>query len=236
MWYLIILIWVVAVIVAYWSYKKRLDQRREAHARKFETLLSQVKTAPLRKNGDVSAAVESQDQPFKPVVATVPGATPPVTKAQVRANGGNAHGVSDSTVIAQSGGARLPAFGKKARLMAQADSLLYFVFRTGLPDHEIFANLTLADVVEVTPGMNDYIRAQTVRGLAKLRLDLVVCTRQLEVIAVVLVDRGNEAAHTGFAAECLRSAGIRLVQVNPAAPPRHQQVRGLVYGGQNAET
>src|SRR3954467_13398906 len=41
--------------------------------------------------------------------------------------------------------ALVPGLIKKPRMLPQSGALLYLVFRTGLPDHEIFANLTLAD-------------------------------------------------------------------------------------------
>jgi hypothetical protein len=128
-----------------------------------------------------------------------------------------------------------PQFGKKAKLLAQPQALLYYVFRTGLPDHEIFVNLTLADVIDIDPVTHAYEVEQRARRLAQQRLDLVICTKQLEVIAAVIVDSKttadtllNRNAH--FADECLRSAGIRLVRVDATAPLRHQQVRDLVYG------
>lgn len=121
----------------------------------------------------------------------------------------------------------------KQRLLPQAEALLYYVFRTGLPDHEIFASLTLADVIDVAPALRGYEREQKMRKLAQQRLDLVVCTKQLEIVAAVIVNKAADAApadHARLAEECLQIAGIRLVRVDPAAPPRHQQVRELVYG------
>ena len=38
------------------------------------------------------------------------------------------------------------AYAKKSRLLDKADALIYLLLRTGLPDHEIFAALTLADI------------------------------------------------------------------------------------------
>jgi hypothetical protein len=128
-----------------------------------------------------------------------------------------------------------PGLGKKARLLPQSGALLYFVFRTGLPDHEIFANLTLADLVDIEPTVRGYEREQKARRLAQQRLDLVICTKQLEVVAAVLLDTGTsagaaQAGNAEFIELCLQAGGIRLVRVDAAAPPRHHQVRDLVYG------
>lgn len=130
-------------------------------------------------------------------------------------------------------------FGKKPRLLPQTGALLYLVFRTGLPDHEIFANLTLADLIEIEPAVRGYEREQKLRRLAQQRVDLVVCTKQLEVVAAVLIDIsvsvGAAQTDSGFTESCLQAAGIRLLHVDTAAPPRHQQVRELVYGTRRSE-
>jgi hypothetical protein len=144
-------------------------------------------------------------------------------------------GVNAATVARSS--PPLPEFCKKLRLLPQTKALLYYVFRTGLPEHEIFANLTLADLVELEsePAARSYEREQKVLRLTRERVDFVICTKQLEVVAAILLDRvaapdAVQAGNARFAEECLHSAGIRLVRINPAAPPRHYEVRKLIYG------
>jgi len=53
---------------------------------------------------------------------------------------------------------QVPELSRKQRLLPPAEALLYYVFRTGLPDHEIFAGLTLADVIDVAPALRGYER------------------------------------------------------------------------------
>ena len=144
---------------------------------------------------------------------------------------GAAHPAAVAPVVANP----VAGYSKKQRLLPQSGALLYFVFKAGLPDHEIFVNLTLADLVEIEPAVRGYEREQRARKLAQHRLDLVICTKRIEVIAAVLLENGaaSEAAQGGlakFAEDCLQAAGIRLLRVNPAALPRHQQVRELIYG------
>jgi hypothetical protein len=126
-----------------------------------------------------------------------------------------------------------PEFSKKQRLLPQRIALLYYVFRTGLPDHEIFAGLALGDVLDVASTAAGAPREQLARRLAQQRLDLVVCTKQLEIIAAVVVSNavpGPLAEGVQFATQCLQAAGVRVVSVDPAALPRHHQVRSLIYG------
>lgn len=125
-----------------------------------------------------------------------------------------------------------PEFSRKQRLLPQSTALLYYVFRTGLPDHEIFAGHTLAEVLDIAPTLAGAQREEMRRKLAQQRLELVVCTKQLEVVAVVLTGNPDHGAHAddkNFTALCLQAAGIRIVSVDPAAPPRHHEVRALVY-------
>jgi hypothetical protein len=121
----------------------------------------------------------------------------------------------------------------KSRLLASSDALLYLLLRTGLPDHEVFANLTLADVVEPVPALRGYERELLLRKLALHRLTMVVCNKQLEIVAAVLFGANAPAAGNddiGYVEGCLNAAGVRVVRIDPAALPRHQQVRALVYG------
>lgn len=144
-----------------------------------------------------------------------------------------ATGVNAATVARSA--TPLPGYSKKQRLLPQAQALLYYVFRTGLPEHEIFANLALADLLELGPAVRGYEREQKILRLGRERLDFVICTKQLEVVAAILLDKvaapdAVQAGNARFAEECLHSAGIRLVRINPAAPPRHHEVRNLIYG------
>ena len=214
MWYLISLIWLALVAGVVWNYRRMRRKQLDGHAQKFEALLSEIKLDPHLKGGaalgeTVKTGQQSGLVHHERTVVTVPAAPVPL--------------------------APVTEFAKKQRLLPQTDALLYFVFRSGLPDHEIFANLSLADVIEIAPAIMGYDREQRLRGLDRQRLDLVICNRQLEVIAVVLIDKGAlpqrvHAANVRHAADCLQAAGIRLVHVDAAAPPRHHQVRGLVYG------
>ncbi len=130
-------------------------------------------------------------------------------------------------------GAQRADFIRKPRLLSQADALLYMVFKAGLPDHAIFAGLTAADVVEFAPGSTGLVREQKLRRLAQQRVDFVLCTKRLEIVAVAICARELDAAAADdarFAEECLQAAGIRLLRVDPATLPRHQEVRELIYG------
>ena len=125
-----------------------------------------------------------------------------------------------------------PEFIRKPRLLPPAMTLLYYVLRTGIPDHEIFSGVALSDVVDVGAAPGGVQREPLLRKLAQQRLDFVVCNKQFEVVAVVVVKQALalHADDVHFAGQCLTAAGVRVVSVNPAAPPHHTEVYALIYG------
>lgn len=120
----------------------------------------------------------------------------------------------------------------RERFLGQPETLLYYLLKTGLPDHEIFANVPLASVIGFPANGNE--REQQLRRLAPYQLDFVVCDKNMRIIAAVDVEAGGAADAAGvqqFKADSLKQAGIRLVRVSPAAMPRRDQVRALISGG-----
>ncbi len=117
------------------------------------------------------------------------------------------------------------------RFLGQAESLLYYLLKAGLPGFEVFAGVSLARVVGA-PG-NGRDREQQVRRLSQYQLDFVICDKSMRVVAVVDVESAAGAGTAGdqsFKSDILRQAGIRVVRVNPAALPRREQVRTLISG------
>ena len=119
----------------------------------------------------------------------------------------------------------------RERFLGQAETLLYYLLKTGLPGYEVFASVSLAAVINASGGGHE--REQQLRRLAQYRLDFVVCDKSMRIIAVVEVDSAVAAVGAGeqqFKADCLKRVGIRLVRVNPAALPKREQIRALVGG------
>ena len=119
----------------------------------------------------------------------------------------------------------------RERFLGQAETLLYYLLKSGLPGYEVFANVSLASVISASGSGHE--REQQLRRLAQYRLDFVVCDKRMRIIAVVELDSAVAAMGAGeqqFKADCLKRAGIRLVRVNPAALPKREQIRALVGG------
>lgn len=117
------------------------------------------------------------------------------------------------------------------RFLGQAESLLYYLLKAGLPGFEVFAGVSLARVVGAAGDGRD--REQQLRRFSQYQLDFVICDKSMRVVAVVDVESAAGAETAGdlrFKSDILRQAGIRVVRVNPAALPRREQIRVLISG------
>ena len=137
-----------------------------------------------------------------------------------------------SVSLAAPAPAKAPAAAPaRERFLGQAETLLYYLLKTGLPGYEVFANVTLASVIGVSGGGHE--REQQLRRLAQYRLDFVVCDKAMRIIAAVDVDSAPAAMGAGeqqFKADCLKGAGVRLVRVKREALPKRDQILALVLG------
>jgi hypothetical protein len=127
-----------------------------------------------------------------------------------------------------------PEFTRKPRLLSPSELSLYHVFRSALPDYEVFAKWPLSELVDIAPATSVYEREQKLRRLAQHKVDLVICNSELEVVVAVVTGESTvtgmaQAENARFMEDCLKLAGIRLVRINSKAPPLQHQVRNLVY-------
>jgi hypothetical protein len=123
-------------------------------------------------------------------------------------------------------------FLARERFLSQPGTLIYRLLKAGLPDHEIFSNVPLASLLDV-PGKG-YEREQQVRRLLQYQMDFVVCDKSMRIVAAVELEQAAGAGPGGerrFKEECFQASGIRLVRINPAGAPRHDEMRDLVLGG-----
>ena len=139
---------------------------------------------------------------------------------------------SPSASVAVPTPAKAPAaMPARERFLGQAETLLYYLLKTGLPGYEVFAYVSLASVISATGSGHE--REQQLRRLAQYRLDFVVCDKSMRVIAAVDVDTAVAAVGAGdqqFKADCLKRAGIRMLRFDPGALPKREQIRALVGG------
>ncbi|MBX3663061.1 MAG: DUF2726 domain-containing protein [Burkholderiales bacterium] len=126
------------------------------------------------------------------------------------------------------------AYRRRERLLDAGQTLVYLLLKQGMPDHEIMANVTLAELLELPAGTTDTEQEQRRRQLALHRVDFVVCGKSMQpLVAVELLAAEAPAALTtapDFKSQCLHQAGIRHVRLLRNALPARQEIRARVLG------
>jgi hypothetical protein len=198
-------VWLGVIVWLVITYQRRVGGRQRATDAQAERLMAEVRAG---KGAQAAASAPVGTVP----VPVASGALAPALAAAVSG----------------------PQWHSREHLLDPPRGLIYLLLRTGLPDHEIFANLTLADVASVGAQWQGFEREQRARRLQQTRVDFVVCTRRLQPVAVVLLREAvSDAAvveRLRFTEECLTAAGVRHVSFDPAALPRHGELRALVLG------
>jgi hypothetical protein len=124
-----------------------------------------------------------------------------------------------------------PTWVARERFLSQPEAVVYYLLKSALRrDHEIYVQVALAAVVTAGEAIPGFEREQRLRRLAQHRLSFVVCDKSLRVVAALDLNEESEVSDRELKAECLKSAGIRLIQVDPRALPPRDAIRALVYG------
>ena len=123
-------------------------------------------------------------------------------------------------------------YARKERLLSPQETLLYYVLKAGLPDHEIFARVNLSAILEVARTLQAHEREQRSRKLALHNVDFVICDKSSRIVAAVEFEGtgGDSTGEGTFKVDCLKAAGIRHVRVKAATIPRREDVRALICG------
>ena len=120
----------------------------------------------------------------------------------------------------------VPASAVKARaaFLSGPAKLGFLVLKAGLPDHHVFAHTRVADLVD----------GISLGALANLPIDLLVCSKELAIVAAVDLDAGtqSDALLAREKEQRLRAAGIRYLRLAPGAFPKPAEVRKLICGQQ----
>ena len=117
---------------------------------------------------------------------------------------------------------------RRARILTDAQRLLFLVLRAAMPEHLIMAHVRIVDLLE-SPYAADADDAR-LRALTRERLDFVVCDSDLvPVAAIVLYESGIERVpDESTKVEALRAIGIRFLRFRADSLPRPAEVRNLV--------
>ena len=109
--------------------------------------------------------------------------------------------------------------GRREPFLSGAIKLAYYVCKSGLRDHHIFAHVPLQ---ALSTGKLD---AQ----LAGAEISLLVCNAGMSIVAAIDVAGPEAPAGDAAKAECLRSLGIRYLKLSPKSLPKPGDIRTLIY-------
>ena len=110
------------------------------------------------------------------------------------------------------------AWVAKEKFLEPQAKLLYYLLKSGLPDHEVFANVSAGAVISAASALR-----KPVDGV----IDFVVCDKQMKPVAAVGVKSANAADNIS---EFVKAAGLRWVRIAPQALPARGDVRALILG------
>ena len=110
----------------------------------------------------------------------------------------------------------------RAAFLSGPAKLAFLVLKAGLPDHHVFAHTRVSDLMEGT----------SVPALANLPIDLLVCSKELGIVAAVDLNNGmqSDALLAREKEQRLGSVGSRYLRFAPGAFPKPADVRKLIYG------
>jgi hypothetical protein len=106
----------------------------------------------------------------------------------------------------------------KEKFLEPQAKLLYYLLKSGLPDHEVFAQVSLDAVI---------VAALPLRKPIAGVIDFVVCDKQMKPVAAVGIVNTSGVDGIG---DLVKASGVRWVRIAPDALPARGDVRALVLG------
>jgi hypothetical protein len=145
---------------------------------------------------------------------------------------GQAPAGNTSALPATKAGAPIVSYVRRDRLLSPPQTLLYYLLRSELPDHLVFAQITLASVLDTAAGVAEHARAEMARRLADHRVDFVICDRRMHPVAVLKLQTSPDGTSNELssAQRWLDEAGVRYVEIDARALPRKEAVRAVALG------
>ena len=210
----LMLILLPAGFIAYilWDHKRKMAEREAASAGRLQELMGIATLTQARPAG----TTESATQRAGAVTSTPLPAAVPAPAARPH---------EDDAPAA-------PLYAMRERILNPPQTLLYYLLKTGLPDHVIFPRVTLGSILETGPGLSGIARDEQIRRLAALTVEFVVADKTMRPLAVVELSApeqpGAAQADRAAARTRLEAAGLRYVELDAKALPRKDAIRGLV--------
>ena len=122
-------------------------------------------------------------------------------------------------------------YALRERVLTPPQTLLYYLLRTGLPEHVVLAQVPLASVLEPDARLVGFARDEQSRKLLEHVLDFVIADKSLRPLSAVMLHDGtarSAGARSAQPAVWLKAAGMKYVELDSAALPRKEAIRALV--------
>jgi hypothetical protein len=113
---------------------------------------------------------------------------------------------------------QLPAWVVNEKFLEPQAKLLYYLLKSGLPDHEIFAQVSVGAVISA---------GQPMRKPPEGVIDFVVCDKQMKPVAAIGLIGASAPDIIG---DCIKAAGLRWVRIAPDALPARSDIRAVILG------
>lgn len=127
----------------------------------------------------------------------------------------------------------VPGYRSRERLLDPAETLFYFLLRTGVPEFEVLCGVGLSRLLQVSAA-TEIERERLARNLTQQTVDFVLCDKTMQPrVAIDLLTAEAPAALTASPDSktlCFAHTGIRYVRISRTALPKRQDVRAIVLG------
>jgi hypothetical protein len=139
---------------------------------------------------------------------------------------------ADTAVAAAGAQPAAPAatFALRDRFLTAPQTLLYYLLKTGLPEHLVFAHVPVASLLDPAASLAPYAREEQARMFARHVVDFAIFDKSTRPVAVVNFSAPADAPHA--AALQMKSwftaAHLRYIELDATALPRKDAVRALV--------
>lgn len=109
---------------------------------------------------------------------------------------------------------------RRDHFLSGAVKLAFFLCKSGLKDHHVFAHVQLATLSAT--GVSD-------AALARASIDLLVCNAEMSAVAAIDVIGPEVHAPDATKADYLRSLGIRYLRLSAKTLPKPEEIQVLLY-------
>ncbi len=207
MWtFFLLVLGVVAIAALVWNFRRQAAAREAASAERMKAFLEQARAEAGAQTPPASSA-----PPANTAVADASAVAKPVRAVQP---------------------VPLTGFALRVPMLDADRQALYLLLKSALPDHVIFASVSLAAFIQSADNITGFAREAHERRLTDAVADFVVCDPSMKPVAAVQCGaRSGKAAETAaFAAACAAATGVRWVAFTSQALPQPQALRLQVLG------